>query len=278
LPFPLNLSKINSADKILIYCRLPEIFRSWFWRFFDHLFQLIFYNFIWFFSLVGIGWTALHFGLIESSNKLNFMGIYFIFLATNIISIGWAYLIFKIFTEGDGELSDVWFGTKKYFFKATGVSAISGIFTLFILLNIRFYFFLHSPHHFLDYLLIGITLWILIFWLINVIYQWPVLFFQNPSFFEIFHKSFLLALGSGILSLGILLFFLVFMILFSAIWPLWFFVGVVFFFSFQCVTVEKQFLRYKITYRNKPLEPFLELLDHERKRGWRDFLKPWENR
>jgi len=44
------------------------------------------------------------------------------------------------------------------------------------------------------------------------------------------------------------------------------------------VALEKHFLKYRITYEDKPLEELVDILDRERQRGWRDFLRPWENR
>jgi hypothetical protein len=54
--------------------------------------------------------------------------------------------------------------------------------------------------------------------------------------------------------------------------------GFSFFFSLQCVALEKHYLKYRITYEDRPLPEVLEALERERQRGWREFWRPWENR
>jgi len=101
-------------------------------------------------------------------------------------------------------------------------------------------------------------------------------FFSEPAFLQNLLQVHYLVLSNVFLSLGILAFFALSVIVMLFAPFLFFFIGLVFFFSFQCVVLEKQFLRYKITFGNKPLGPFLEQLDFEKERGWRDFFKPWE--
>jgi len=222
-----------------------------------------------------LGW---HIGLSGYKKNINILGLYSIYLLESIVSIGWAYLIFKIFIEREGSFIDIWRGLKKFFLKAVGLSAVSGFVLGLALYNIRFYFLIQSSHRIIDLLLVGFIFWFLLFWISAMLYQWPILFFQNPAFLKIYYRSFLLVLGNSLVSLGILAFFAgCFVLLWIAPFLLCF-IGMVFFFSFQCVALEKQYLRYKITYGDKQLEPFLELLDYERRRSWREFLRPWENR
>jgi hypothetical protein len=225
-----------------------------------------------------MGWLLIHFNFLDISKKADFLGLFLIFIVETIISLGWAHLIFRVFIEGEGSLKDVWFGIKKYLPKAMGASIISSFVIALAVLNIRFYFCLNSPHRFMDFLCVGFIFWALIFWLLSSAYYWPILFFQNPPFFKIFYKSFLLAFENLFVSSGMLIIYFIFAILFSIVWPLWFFIGGVFLFSLQCVVLEKQLLMYKITYGNMLLDDFLKTLDHERQRDWREFLKPWENR
>jgi uncharacterized membrane protein YesL len=271
---PSNPSELNTLE----YSRWVDILRSWFWRFYDHLFRLVLYNLGWFLTCFVIGWVGWHGGLFGDVKSINLLGLYSIYMLESTASIGWAYLIFKIFIEGEGSFLDVWKGYKKYFLKAVGLSALSGFVLGLALYNIRFYFLLQNSHKLLDLMLAGFIFWFSIFWVSSMLYQWPILFFQNPTFLKIFYRSFLLVLGNGLVSLGILVFLVACFFLFWIAPFLLFFIGMVFFFSIQCVALEKQYLRYKITYRDKPLEPFLEILEYERKRGWREFLRPWENR
>jgi hypothetical protein len=260
------------------YSRLRDVFCSWFWRYYDHLGHLIVYNLSWFLTCYIVAWVPLHKGLFGTFSAINIPCIYIVFLAESMVSVGWAYLIFKIFTQGEGVIGDIWLGTKKYIFKALGVSAVSGLVVGLAFYNINFYFFLKSSYRFLDLLLVGFVFWILLFLISSMFYQWPILFFQDPPFLKIFYKSYLLVLGNGLVSLAVLAFFMICLFLFLIVPFLWECVGFVFFFSFQCVMLEKHLLRYKIVIGDKPIEPFLELLNQERNRGWRDLLRPWENR
>ena len=263
---------------LLEYSSWTNIFRSWFWRYYDHLGHLILYNLGWFSTCFFIGWLAFHYGLVGSAGKINLLGIYLFFLLETAISVGWAYLVFSVFNSDEESWAHVLTGVRKYFWKAMGLSALSGLATGFALYNVHFYFFLKSSHRFLDFALMGIVGWLLLFWLSSTLYQWPILFFQNPPFLKIFYRSFLLAMANSFVSLGILIFFAACFFLFSLSMVPWFFLGMTFFFSFQCVALEKHFLRYKIIYGNHSMENFLEILERERQRGWRDFLRPWENR
>jgi hypothetical protein len=273
-----NSPETEHPKEFSAFFRSIEIFRSWFWRFYDHFFQLILYNFFWIFSCFGVSWLFARFNFFKVTKKTDFFWLFLIFVIETIVSLGWAHLIFKVFIYGEGSLKDVWGGIKKYIFKATGVSVISVFFIALAFFNIRFYFFLNTPHRFIDFMCIGFIFWVLLFWLLGSIYYWPILFFQDPPFLTIFYKAFLLALGNCFVSVEILGISFAFMILFSTVWPLWFFFGGALLFSLQCVALEKQLLMYKITYGNKSLEVFLEFLDCEQRRGWRELFRPWENR
>lgn len=271
-------SSTSPPTDLTPYSKWPEVFRSWFWRFYDHLFQLIFYNFGWALTCLSVSWLFFHFGWIDVTSRIQFIHVYLLYLVENALSIGWAYVVFQIFFEGHAKPSDIWVGFRKYFLKATVVSGASGLVIGLATYNIYFYFFLENAHRFLSFSSMVFTCWALLFWLISCLYQWPILFFQNPPIHKIFYKSFLLVLGNGLTSLLTLAFFIVCFGLFSAVLFPWFFIGAVFFFSFQCVTLEKNLLKYKIIYKDAPLEPFLHFLDNERQRSWRHFFKPWENR
>ncbi len=225
-----------------------------------------------------MGWFFVQFNFIPISRKIYPFNYFLIFIAETIVSLGWAHLIFKVFIEGQGSLKDVLFGIKKYVLKATGVAIVSGFVIALAVFNIRVCFYFNSSHRFIDYLLAGAIFWILIFWLLASMYQWPILFFQNPPFLKIFYKSFLLVFGNWVTSILILFICFSFILLFCIIWPFWFFFGAVFLFSIQCVVLEKYLLRYKITYENKPLELLLDILKCEQQRGWHELFKPWENK
>ena len=270
-------SPVIPDTKLIVYTRWPEIFRSWFWRYYDRLGHLLIYNLGWFLTCFGVAFFPIYSGMLGGGEKINFPALYLLFLVISYLSIGWAYLVFKVFVRDEVHfISDFWFALKKFSFKAFGIAALSGLVTGIGLFSIHFYFHINSHHRLLDMALMSFAVWTLLFWISAVLYQWPILFFQNPPFFKIYYRSILLVLSNGFLSLGILAFFVLSAAVMFLAPFLMFFIGLVYFFSFQCVSLEKQFLKYKITFGNKPLGPFLELLDFEKERGWRDFFKPWE--
>ncbi len=271
----------DSLPDVAGYARFSEIFRSWFWRFYDHLLRLLFYNFGWALTCLGVGWLAVYAGFVDLSKPVNptrLFQLYGLYLVESAASVGWAFCVFRIFIEGKAEWKDLWFGTRKYLLKAVGLSAVTAVLTGWGLYNLRFYFLLIQVHRFLAFSLAALTLWILLLWWSTCLYQWPVLFFQNPPFHKIFHKSFLLVMGNGLASFGILVLFMVCLGLFLVAPFLAFFIGFTFFFAFQCVALEKNLLKYKITYNDQPMGPFLEQLEAERQRSWRELLRPWGNR
>jgi len=269
------------ASDLLAYSRFNQVLRSWFWRYYDHLGHLILYNLGWFLTCFLIGWAPARLDLLISprsgESHLNPWALYLLFVVECGFSVGWAYLIFRVFNLVETSFSEFWRGALHFLPKAIGLSAISGLVLGLVFYNVRFYYLLGFSH-WQNMTMAGVIGWFGLFWMSSFLYQWPILFFQDPPFFKIIYRSFLLTMANGLGSLGILLFLGSCFCFFTLSLVLWFFLGFVFFFSFQCVLLEKHFLRYKIIYGDKPLEPFLERLQGESQRGWRDFLKPWDSR
>ena len=180
---------LNPSDlSTLEYSGWIDILRSWFWRLYDHLFHLVMYNLGWFLVCFSIGWLGWHSGLSGDDKRIYLPGLFAIYLFECVASVGWAYLVFKIFIEGEGTFLDVWEGFKKFTLKAVGLSSLSGLVLGVALYNIRFYLLLQSSHRFLDLVLVGLIFWFSLFWLASMMYQWPILFFQNPPLFKIFKR------------------------------------------------------------------------------------------
>ena len=274
---PTETQSLNSLEDVFFFSRPQDIFRSWFWRFYDHLFQLILYNIGWFLTCIIAGWFAWKLSLPLEKHLTKYLIYYFIFVIEGIVSLGWAHLIFKIFNGELPALIDIWYGYRTYIKKTMGLLAISGFVIMLGMFSIQFYLVIGSHNKFASLMVAGFVFWILIFWISTFLYQWPILFFQNPPLLKIIHKSILIVMANSLITVGFMIFFLFFFIFFTFLPFLWLILGLVFFFSFMCVALEKHFLRYKIIYGNKPLDLFLEYLTVERKRGWRDFLRPWEN-
>lgn len=269
---------VSPVENITEYTHWSCVFVSWFWRFYDHLFIVTFYNFGWFSTCYLASWLSSRFNLIGNLESVKISGLFLLCLIEITISIGWAFLIFKIFSENNGKISNYWLGLRKYYWKAIGLSLLSGLVLFIGLYNLRFYSSVFPAHQVLSLIMIGIVGWIITIWLLSAMFYWPLLFFQNPPFFKIIIKSSLMVLANGIPSLGFLIFFGIAASFFTLVPLMWFFLGIGFLFSFQCVILEKYLLRYKITYENKPLGVFLDILRNEQSRSWREILKPWENK
>lgn len=260
------------------YSRWQDIFRSWFWRYYDNIFQLFFYNLGWFISCFAIAWLAGHWGLFSDKKSLNWVVLYIVFVFESIVSIPWALAVFKVFMEGIVSWADFKKDLRYYFTKALVSIALSGFVLALALFNLKFYFSFQISTHILILVLMGFVLTILVYGVMMILYQWPILFFQDPSLGKLFYRSFVITLGSGPTSLLLLLFSALSVIFFIVEPFLWFVIGFVFLFSLYIVALEKHLLRYKITYRNSAIADYIESMDAERKRGWRDILKPWETR
>lgn len=264
-------------EKLQVSLPPSEVFRTWFWSYYDQFGFLLLLNLGWALLALGIAWL---WSLIWTSplGILKPFLIFFFVLSESVVSIGWAYGVFKNCMDRKSAWMDILDGYS--FFWAKGM-AVAGIFWLVAILgafNLQFLWFHPLPHRILNYgLVIGIV-WILIFWILIGFYLWPVLFFQNAPISKVFYRSFLLAWDSGaknilyLTSIGILA------TVFTIFWPLWFFVGPTSIFALQSVALEKAFLKYKITFKDKDLSGFLENLERERNRTWREFLRPWEHR
>jgi hypothetical protein len=278
----LNLSSSSEVFSAEIdfssYSRWQDIFRSWFWRYYDHLFQLTLYNFGWFSTCLGVGWLASSLGILSRNQQWNWFVIYTVFVLECAISVPWALAIFKIFIEDNITFTGLLADLRLCFWKALASIAISGLVLGLALYNIGFYYRLQVSSRIWVFILIGLVATVFLYGLMMTFYQWPILFFQKPPFGKLLYRSFLITLGTGSSSL-LLLFFSLLAVFFFVLAPfLWALIGFVFLFSLYVVALEKHFLRYKITYREKPANDFIKSMDLERQRGWRDIFKPWETR
>jgi len=144
--------------------------------------------------------------------------------------------------------------------------------------NLYFYLHWNPGSRIWEWILGAPVVWFLAFWAACFFYLWPILFFQNPGLGRAFYKSFLLVLEAPGLALGLLGLGGALFLLFCAVPVAWMLLGFVFFFSFQCILLEKRLLRYKITYQDKDYDDWVAVLARENQRDWKYFLKPWETR
>lgn len=252
------------------YTNLPDLFRSWFWRYYDQLWRLILVNVFWFFAI----WVLI--GLVKDQPVR--LWPLLLYLPACVVSFPCAFLVFRYFTAGSAALKELPGAFRRYFLKAMGLSVLSGLVLGAGVWNILFYLNWQEGMRPLGWGLTGLMTWLLLFWVGASLYQWPLLFFQNPPFLKILYRSFLLFMGNSWTALFLLAAGGVAAFLFTFVLKLipWVFLGPVFFFSLQCMALEKHLLRYRITFEDAPLTDVLERLDKERNRSWREFFKPWE--
>ncbi len=273
-----NFSQTDPFDpELLKYTGIKNVFKSWFWRSYDHLGHIILYNFIWAGCLTCLDYFVWNRGWCGSWQKLNTPVIFVLFLFNSGISVGWAYIIFKIINERTANIKDYFIGVKSYLIKALGITGITFLLFLIAYYDFLFYITLLNRQNILVYLTFGLTTWILLFLACCTLYQFPLLFFQDPPFWKIYYRSGILVIGNIWLALFMVIFFLISFSLFMAVPVAWFFGGLAYFFSFQCVVLEKSLIKYKITFRDRPLREFLQFLETENNRGWRQFFRPWEH-
>jgi hypothetical protein len=225
-----------------------------------------------------MAWVIFRSGLPGTLQDVHWPGTVLLYFLECLISVPFAFAVFKIFIAGGVTLRELWPGSRKYGWKAMGLSILSGSVMALGTFNIRFYLSVQGTDRFPYLLLASFVFSILVLWVSMAVYQWPLLFFQDPPFRKIVQRSFFLVMGGGFFSLGVLVFLGIVIAIFFFLPFLWFFAGPVLLFSFQSVALEKKFLRYRITFQDKPLGELMAALERERQRGWRDLLKPWESR
>jgi len=278
LNIPSSFENTSPEVAVLSYTRWQDILRTWFWRYYDNLLKLTLYNLGWFLTCFGIGWFAGFLGVLGTAQQWNWLAIYLVYVLECAASMGWALVVFKVVMGDAVSWSELLIDLKRYFIKGLISVSVSGLVLGLAVYNLSFYFSLQVSTHILIFVLMGFVATVFIYYLMMTFYQWPILFFQNPPITKLFYRSFIITLGTGPVSFLILLISVVAIFLFVLQPFLWFFIGFVFLFSLYTVAIEKHFLRYKITYHDKPIADDLELADVERQRGWRDIFKPWETR
>lgn len=274
----LQPSSDPSPEEISDHIHWTEVFRSGFWRFYDHPLRCSLINFSWALTCFAIGKAYFWMGGSWHSEKFNPILALGFFLVETMASMGWAYSIFRLFVERTVKLSDVWRAYPKFGLRAFGISVVFWTGSIWTSFN-GLYLWTHPmPSPFFNYILIGANLWMLFFFMSVGFFLWPVLFHQDLPIFKVFKKSILLVWDMGWLNFLFFFFFAVFALFFTVIWPLWFFVGLAFLFSIQCITLEKRLLKYRITFEGQDITELVKYLEFERNRNWREFLRPWENR
>jgi len=260
------------------YSRLPDILRSWFWRYYDHLFQMIFLNLGWFLCSFGSSWILGRLGLWNEPAPWYWLGLFAIFLVESWLTYLWAIPVFAVIMGGPISWQSYREKLNCSWGRGFLSSTLVGLFLGFGFLSLRFYFSIQGSSPIWVFVLIGFVVTILVYGVMMVLYLWPLLLFQNPSLGKLFYRSFMVTLGSGPISLFMLLFSLLWLLVFTAVPFFWFILGFTLLFSLYCAALEKHLLRYKITFQDRPWPEVIADIDSERKRGWRDILKPWENR
>jgi hypothetical protein len=234
--------------------------------------RLLLYNLLWFFGLwYFYALFASRLPLILQASSL---------LAASLFSLLWAYPVFRTMMGDGGGFREIGRDWGRFALRSTLLTAASGAVYLLGALNIRFFLQWQGAMQVLGWVLTGVTVWFLLFWTGASLYQWPLLFFQDVPLGRVLYRSFLLFLANSWSVLFFLLLGALSAYLFA--FPLkmipWSLLGLVLFFSFQCVALEMHLLRYRITFKDAPLREVLDRLEKERKRTWREFFRPWETR
>jgi hypothetical protein len=269
---------VNASSPPKTYLGIRAIFQSWFWRYYDFLWTIMFINLVWIASIVGLGfwgWKVMERFSLEYQK--------FIIVGIDLTVMGWlslicAYSVFKIVIERTFDIQDIWRNMRKFWMKGLILFFLwIGMIGLTIF-NIYFYFHWAHVSKFVGDALAVLVGWIFLVGLGTITYQWPLLFFQNLSIGKIWYRSFLLFLENNILIMVVLISEVVLSLIFSIALPIWLIAGLAFFFSFHCVLLEKHLLKHKITYNDQELAEVLQILEIEKKRTFRDILKPWESK
>ena len=255
---------------------ISSVFRSWFWRYYDHLGRLILINIVWFFLVLVPTWICCHWSGVVSREKTQLVLLLIVFLFDISFTILCAYLVFSIFYVESNYFDNIWPGILKFWTKAVFLFFLWVVFAVLALYNVRYYLETQRVLGIAGWVLGVLFLWVLFFCLSSVLYQWPLLFFQNPPFIKILYKSFLLVFDNYLVLLLVWIYGVGFVFLFTILPVLWIFFGFVFFFSFQCMLLEKHMLKYGVVYQKKDRSLVLAIWEKEKKRSWRELLKPWE--
>jgi len=277
LDFPSSPDISPEAD-LSPYCRWQDIFRSWFWRYYDNLFKFVLLNFSWFLVCFGVSWLSGRVGLLTLPAPWYWFGVFVVYLLESAITFVWALPVFMILVARSFSWIEYRIQLSRFFLKGLLVSALAGVFLGTGLLNLRFYSSFQGSAPIWVLVLMGFVITLLLYALMMTFYLWPILFFQDPSVGKLIYRAFIITLGSGPASLLILFISLVWALLFALAPFLWFTMGFVFLFSLYCTALEKHLLRYRITFEDRTLDDVLQEIAAERKRNWRDILKPWETR
>jgi len=256
-----------------------QILHSWFWRLYDHLGILVLCNSLWFAGLMSLLWSFKKTGCLGTLQSPGLPGLLCLYLLSAFYSVGWSYGVFRIFTGQGFKFRNYWEGVKLFSIRAVFLSGVWAGVALLSYWNFRLFPTLIKQWEVGGYLMEGLSFWVILFWFSMSFFQWPLLYFQDVSSFKVIKRSFLLVLGNSLLSFALVAGLIAISSFLSFFFVVgWVFVGMTVVCSLPVVALEKILLKYRITLFDQPLLPLLEIMETERKRGWRELLKPWEYR
>jgi len=188
------------------YTRWQDIFRSWFWRYYDHLFTFIILNFGWFITCFGTAWIAGRSGFWNSPATSYWLGGLLVLVVEIALTLLWALPVHLLAVQGSISWGEYKTKLPKYFSKGLFSLVLAGLFLGLAFFNIRFYLAIQSTFSVWVFVLMGFVVTVLVYVLMITFYLWPILFFQDPPLGKLFYRSFMVTLSSGPSSLFLLLF------------------------------------------------------------------------
>ena len=256
---PLDESQALSSFSALV--------KSWFVRYYDHLISLVGINVVWFLACGALPYWLLHDKIISADGQGNLWGAAVLLFWALSATAAAARGVFLLLNEGGLSWDSFRAGWFESWWKASLLFLIWGGMLFLGVYNLYFYIHWNPWGKFVEWIFCGMIVWFLAFWASCFFFLWPVLFFQKPLFsrFSIRHPYW--CWKASFESLAFLLLYLALFFLFCLVPVTWILLGFVFFFSFQCMLLEKRLLRYKITYEDKDYDDFLAFLGRENQRG-----------
>ncbi len=258
-----------------------NLFKHTVWTFLDYIWKIIIASILWFLFSIPIIWLFVFFiysgiinaylyiavGILLFFSPISFGASYYILQIVSQYFTSDKFILFNKYSSPSDIKVKIFFkGIKRFFLPSILTIVINLLISLFLYLNITFYWRVVIPKSFiLGLFLTGIILWASLLYLFTLNYLIPIIITKRVNLFKALYQSFLLVIDNMFYTIGVTVFLLsmIVIMIFSIAG-----FAVVFYGIFALIQLFSMLIIY---------QKYDDTMEYrEEKRGMKNLIKPWD--
>jgi hypothetical protein len=252
--------------------------RSAFWRYYDHLGGLTLLSAAWSASLGLTMFLAVKTWPSTAAWTVRFFMAVSVLGVVSILTAGFGRWVFGFMVEGKPSPRIWMVGVKRFSVRIFVLTIV--VVSLTAIANNALVWYLHWTRmgSLWGWIPAALSAFLLTALFLSSVWYLPTLFFRDDPAWRVLWRSFLLLLGHPAETLALSLGTACLLALYWKAPATGLLLGGPLLLSVPCTALEKLLWRYTITFEGMAPEAVKARWDREEVRGWRELLKPWENR